>query len=111
MAEILGLAAPTTAYTWRLQNWGTKRESFFGQLVSGHPSVLRRAEELVYFFDTANSPPAALVSFVAARFPKLRFELLYAEPGNDLAGRLVCEDGTKDDQELDVDAVSDELWV
>ena len=76
-------------YNWGIINWGTKWDV-------GHAHLLDQIETagvLIYDFETAWSPPRSWVRRASPKFPTLRFELLYAEPGMDFAGQTVYEAG------------------
>jgi hypothetical protein len=73
-------------YTWSIVNWGTKWDAY-------SISVVEKPNSLIYYFDTAWSPPVPLVSTMISQFPELRFHLYYEEPGCDFEGDLEGEDG------------------
>ena len=74
-------------YEWRRKTWGTKRDL---DGVDFHDCEMF----LCYRFATAWSPPRNWLGLVSGQFPDLRFELAYAEPGEIIAGELVCEEGS-----------------
>ena len=84
-------------YNWRTSSagWGTK----WGVDIDG----LDEAEgEVVYRFESAWSPPEAIVFQLGAMYPALRFSLVYAEGGNCFAGSLVIDQGELvEDQDFD----------
>lgn len=83
---------------WRLRYWGTKWDANFGvpsaaigseeMAVSEPAGLLRTDDSLIYSFLTAWSPPENAIIHASNRFPDLEFDLLFAEPGMDFAGRL-----------------------
>lgn len=92
-------ATPPRIQTWCMRHWGSR----------GPPLGIRVARRtrhgVVYELQTEWRPPLALVRQVSLRFPRLRVELCYVEPG-DLLGRVrqrfangVCVEGPR--RELD----------
>lgn len=63
----------TNWYDWSIQNWGTKWDA------KGEMTV--EDGECYCWFDTAWSPPTQWLETVSAKFPKLNFELHFAEGG------------------------------
>ena len=83
-AELEGTSSPGDTpnwYDWRVENWGTKwgtgREIYADEGSASSQS---------FSFDTAWSPPTALVRKVSEDFPGLLFRVEYAEPGMCFAG-------------------------
>lgn len=74
--------------------WGTKWDL-------DEPDQLRVASELldmgIAFFDTAWSPPIAVLEKLSAMFPDDSFGLTYCELGNHFAGTASFEAGTSQD--------------
>jgi hypothetical protein len=77
----------TNWYDWRCANWGTK-----WNLDSSTTRVFEEREKslafLQYGFDTAWSPPEAVVKELAKRYPELAIQLRYWEGGMCFQGRL-----------------------
>jgi hypothetical protein len=114
-------------YGWRVKNWGTKWDASFHD-VGGFVALSSddadvdlsvdamgaqvTPEAVVYKFDTAWSPPLAVIEAAAELFPALRFELRYGEPGNDFAGRFTAHGDEREDEELKVSDVLalEEMW-
>ena len=102
-------------YEWRVENWGTKWEGSQNEIYSDSP------DELILSFETAWAPPSNWVKRVAMRFPNLSFRLVYMETGNEIAGKLLIDQGeiSEDegepiytdhyDQEVYYDSV-EEVW-
>ena len=74
-------------YDWRVANWGTKWNA--------DDSALEEisAEEMVYYFMSAWSPPIQVIAALGKNFPSLSFNLQYSEPGCAFKGRFVVENG------------------
>jgi hypothetical protein len=73
-------------YHWRIEHWGTKRDV---QATLGN----ELPDFLVYRFQSAWSPPVAWLKKVARDFPRLRFTLIYDEPGMGFAGTAIADQG------------------
>ena len=76
-------------YNWGIINWGTKWDV-------GHAHRSDQIETdgvLIYDFETAWSPARSWVRRASPKFPTLRFELTYAEPGMNFAGQTIYEAG------------------
>ncbi|MEW6770053.1 MAG: hypothetical protein AB1330_01485 [Bacillota bacterium] len=75
-------------YCWCATHWGTKWD-VAGDVVlhSHHPGFCS------YLFKTAWSPPERWLAYVAQTFPNLTFELLWCEPGMQIAGSYLYKDG------------------
>lgn len=58
---------------WREQNWGTKWEE-------ENVRMAERAGAVVYIFQTAWSPPVAVIQRLSEQFPTARISLSFAEP-------------------------------
>lgn len=83
LAALRGEVEPTCAYTWRMRHWGTTREASVWSTVRDDD-----ANTAVIGFDTAWSPPTAVVIHLGQRFTNLELTLLSWEPSNDYAGKL-----------------------
>jgi hypothetical protein len=71
------------ALDWCRSNWGTERRE-------GPADLEERAAGLARIeLATAWSPPVALVEHLIDAYPAFRFELVWAEPHEELAGRLI----------------------
>jgi hypothetical protein len=81
-----------TWYDWAVRMWGSKWNFC-------NPSVSESETDLIYTFDTAWSPMIPVIRKMGEMFPKLRFQLDYAEPGCWFQGTYIMEDGicTMDD--------------
>lgn len=67
-------------YDWCVKNWGTKWDA-------GEASIYEHSEEEAEIvFDTAWGPPIEWVKIVELKYPDLRFELHYDEPGMGFKG-------------------------
>lgn len=73
-------------YEWCCANWGTKWNAA-GVVLVERPSCL------VYYFDTAWSPPIPVVMRMSEMFPMLTFTLEYCEEGIGLEGMLKVRGG------------------
>lgn len=78
----------TDWYDWACRFWGTKWDA-------SDPSVDfdEDSEEVTITFQTAWGPPRPFVEAVSAKFPMLRFTLMYAEPGMGFGGVATFEGG------------------
>ena len=70
-------------YDWRIDNWGTKWD-VNAEIKS------QESHQITYAFDSAWSPPSEWLKYIYTAFPKLHFELIFAECGNGFAGRSVA---------------------
>ena len=73
-------------YDWSITHWGTKWDAD-ATLTMDLPDFL------VYRFESAWSPPVAWLTKVAQDFPRLRFTLIYDEPGMGFAGTAIANLG------------------
>jgi hypothetical protein len=67
-------------YNWRLDNWGTKWNSYDCDLVE------EDSDRLEYVFFTAWSPPCPVIDALRNKFPELYISAFYDEPAMELAG-------------------------
>jgi len=74
-------------YGWCVANWGTKWGFCDAEISHEEKGVL------TYFFTSAWSPPVGLVAKMGEKYPNLRFELDYDEPGCAFKGKFVMEGG------------------
>jgi len=74
-------------YNWRIENWGTKWNSCYPELVE------ETEDELNYEFRTAWGPPEPVVKKMGEMFPLLDFDLRYFEMGAAFNGILRIEQG------------------
>ena len=73
-------------YSWRVSNWGTKWD------IEAH--LEREGEHsLRYCFDSAWAPPIDCFVKASVKFPHLKFNLKYEEPGMGFKGRAVVKTG------------------
>lgn len=86
-AEAIGVDYPGMGgYRWQVNNWGTKWE----------PSISYadiQDDYAQYEFDTAWSPPTALLEKVSEDFPELTFDLSYREEGMGFQGEAQYHNG------------------
>ena len=75
-------------YDWRIKNWGTKWDAC-------EPSMAKRVSdtELIYFFDTAWSPPLELFKEISKQYPDLTFRIEYEERSMWFAGDFKVKNG------------------
>lgn len=108
-------------YRWRLVHWGTKWDASFGApLVALGSGVVPETRTPIvepgkafYAFETAWAPPLHVIETASRQHPGLRLTLVWGEPGSDIAGRHVFEDGEEIEAEgLDVDEalIAEEMW-
>jgi hypothetical protein len=71
---------------WCITHWGTKWDAD-ATLTMDLPDFL------VYRFESAWSPPVAWLKKVARDFPRLRFTLIYDEPGMGFEGKAIADQG------------------
>ena len=71
---------------WCITHWGIKWDAD-ATLTNETPDFL------VYEFESAWSPPVAWLKKVARDFPRLRFTLIYDEPGMGFAGTAIADQG------------------
>ena len=82
------LHVASNARRWALEHWGTTQSAFDVQREEIRDGVLK------YHFCTAWEPfSAGVISAMSARFPELRIELHYEEPGNIFKGWYAAERG------------------
>ena len=75
-------------YNWNCENWGTKWE------IDDCIFELEENDTLIAVnFQTAWAPPEAWLRTVCGLYPKLSFELRFAECGMDFSGYVQCEVG------------------
>jgi len=77
-----------TWYDWAIKNWGTKWdvEDFDLAYIDGN-------EYISFDFQTAWSPPIAVIAALAEKFPAVNITFEYAEEGCDFAGELQFSEG------------------
>ena len=95
------VAGMIDGYHWNIANWGTKWDIYSNNLSLENCGWEEGLTEFTLYFDTAWSPPVAWLIQVAPKFPKLRFELHYAEPGCCFAGEVICEGESVEDNPYD----------
>lgn len=80
-------------YNWQICNWGTKWD------VDNNTDFTENPESLVYIFDTAWSPPEALLYYLVEKYAHLNlcFHLTYHEGGMDFYGEIQCSPDGSDD--------------
>ena len=67
-------------YDWKKSNWGTKWNSFNGEIADMDD------EYLVYRFDTAWSPPTPVIEALREKFKDISISAFFDEPGMEIAG-------------------------
>jgi len=78
--------------TWRQMHWGTRWDASEAERSRPQPT------RVVYYFETAWTPPIPVVEAAGLRWPQLRFTLSFAEPGNDFAGQVTVQGEEKLDE-------------
>ena len=67
-------------YDWRVNNWGTKWNSYSCELVE------QEDDYVVYTFDTAWGPPTGVIEALREQCPDFSISAFYDEPGMEEAG-------------------------
>jgi len=67
-------------YDWKILHWGTKWNSFNGEIADMDD------EYLVYRFDTAWSPPTPVIEALREKFKDISISAFFDEPGMEIAG-------------------------
>jgi len=67
-------------YDWKILHWGTKWNSFNGEIADMDD------EYLVYKFDTAWSPPEPVIHALREKFEEISITAFFDEPGMEIAG-------------------------
>jgi len=80
---------PDNLYDWEFINWGCKWGANDAYIKE------EREDTLVYIFDTPWDPPREFVVKVSKMYPKLRFHLVFDEPGNLIGGNMTAMKGEK----------------
>ena len=70
-------------YDWRLENWGTKWNSYSDQIES-----YENEDSITYGFETAWGPPVPIIYKLRELYPEVDITAFYDEPGLELAGYL-----------------------
>jgi hypothetical protein len=70
-------------YDWHVNNWGTKWD-----VEANEDDCNTTDSDIVYWFDSAWSPPTKAIIALAKLFPNLSFTLTYREDGCQFAGIL-----------------------
>lgn len=83
------VAADADWFEWQVQWRGTKWD-----VRAVEDDLAPKAGRCWWSFSTAWSPPTATIAYLSARFPELRFEIEYAEHGNQVFGTEVFCAGT-----------------
>ena len=94
---------PIDGYHWNLQNWGTKWDVYYDNIVPETMGWSEGCEKICFDFDTAWSPPLAWFKVVVEKFPLLTFELHYEEPGCYFAGDVFGVNGRCRHEQYDVE--------
>ena len=67
-------------YDWRVNNWGTKWNSYSCELVE------QEDDYVVYTFDTAWGPPTGVIEALRKQCPDFSISAFFDEPGMEEAG-------------------------
>ena len=67
-------------YDWRILHWGTKWNSYDGEIDD------KNDEYIVYRFDTAWSPPTPVIEALREKFKDISVSAFFDEPGMEIAG-------------------------
>ena len=67
-------------YDWRVNNWGTKWNSYSCELVE------QEDDYVMYTFDTAWGPPTGVIEALREQCPDFHISAFYDEPGMEMAG-------------------------
>jgi len=67
-------------YDWRVNNWGTKWNSYSCELVE------QEDDYVVYTFDTAWGPPTGVIEALREQCPDFHISAFFDEPGMEEAG-------------------------
>jgi hypothetical protein len=79
-------------YAWRVENWGTKWNSYSG-IVGLIDAQLGYAH-----FETAWGPPMPVIDKLAAMFPQAGFRLMWCDEGDSTQHRMWWDDGKRDNE-------------
>ena len=69
-------------WDWRVQNWGTKWNSFDCEV------TILEDDQVEYTFNTAWSPPEGVIYKLRELYPDVSITAFYDEPGMELAGYI-----------------------
>ena len=95
-AEVLAQHNGDVLEKWQVANWGTKWEADETELVDEWDTGV------CYGFNTAWSPPIALLKSIGPNWPTLKFLLHYEELGCAFVGVCKVEDATCEDHCLNI---------
>lgn len=110
-------------YDWCVSNWGTKWDSYDGDIKSpeikegfsnSYKFITDRTgtSTLTYSFNTAWSPASKVISALTSLFPDVVVTYYYLEEGMDFAGKEVFKDGEiVDGRELKVASVRKTIYL
>lgn len=85
-----------TWYEWKRDHWGTKWDASDPTVEHGY---VNDKLTLRYVFDTAWSPPRAVIDTAAEQWPQLTFTLAYDEPGLDFGGYVIWRNGERESED------------
>ena len=89
--QVLKAGYEEAGYNWEKANWGCKWGACITEVADVCPDCV------MYFFDTAWSPPIEFITTVAKQWPSLQFEMSYDEPGIGFSGTFQAKgDWTED---------------
>ena len=88
-------------WEWNNRNWGTDRDIYWENITLENCGWAEGITELVLCFYTAWNPPVRWLIQISPQFPTLRLELDYAEIGMCIAGEVICENGSINENHYD----------
>ena len=89
-ANLIGEYGYADWYAWRLAKWGTKWDLASPALSDSKET--NKTLKVVYRFDTAWSPPTAVLKALSVCFPEVRITDIWREEGGQ-RGTIYCENG------------------
>lgn len=95
-------------YNWRCKNWGCKWDASESEFYEedGYSMVS---------FETPWSPPRDFLEKLSKMFPKVEFEMQFAEEGCGLIGNMTARNGLVGvhcpEEGADTTAINDSIWV
>jgi hypothetical protein len=91
-----------TNYNWSINNWSTKWNAVCCQ------ELITIKRDVRYGFDTAWGPPTNWFTTMARKYPHLKFDLHYMEPGMCYIGELYSRKGVITYAERSNDELTDD---
>ena len=90
-------------YDWHIANWGIKWDVEANKKQEG-------SNWIKFHFDSPWAPPINAIITISKMYPELTFEIEYAEPGMNFAGRSIYKNGEViSEMYLDVDEVTADM--